>query len=433
MEYHGPVMRTLVAAVLLFAPWVQAQMAFVQQTPQLTEPFASRPVLDPVRGTVLGVRMGPELVIGEWDGVTWNPLVAQFQGSAGAPIVGCAYDLVRQRLVVARTDRVTEWDGQTFADVPVAVGPESWICYDTARQAVVGLVSQGGLSRLVVWNGQQWVVDAATGAQFSADAFLVCDEAGGRLVAMPISLSIGNIRHSSEAWQLVSGVWSQLPPPGGIHGVVGQPVYDRLQQGILCVGGGRRLVGSTWASEPLSGVGPVGEMALWSIEAYGRFAVDAAGNLVWFTTRIWSSLRPSQAPVGSLTSYGAGCPGPLGVPTLTVTGQGAYVGAGFQLTLSNVPPLGLSYPYMMAGFSDLSVLGAPIPFDLAAYGMPGCALLTSSDYLFLQHRLEIGVPALPAFVGFPMFFQGAALNMLGPNGPHMAFTPAMRAVFGVPN
>lgn len=422
-------MRLSLAMVFLVSCPAVGQMALVQVTPHVGAD--GWPVLDAGRGTVLGLREGSGLTIGEWDGATWTPSIASTVGASGE-LTGCAYDAARQRVVAVRSDSVIEWDGQSFTIVNGVASPESEVCYDAQRQAVVGLGTRNGQVRLLGWNGSQWLVDPSAPAPFSASSMLVYDARGVRLVAMPIVPNTLPPGVADSAWELAGQGWSQLPNPGGYFGSVRHPVYDSVTQSIICVGGTQRLVGSTWSDVSISGAGPHGIQAYFSTTMTYRFAVDAGGNIVWFRGSVYSSLRPSQAQAGSLTTYGQGCPGPLGLPTLELSGEGPWVGAGFSLTLTNVPPFGLAYPYMMAGFGNQTVLGAPIPLELTTYGMPGCYLLTSADFLLLHNRMDVTVPPLASFIGLPLYFQGASMNMLGPNGPGMAFTEGYHAVLGVP-
>jgi hypothetical protein len=98
----------------------------------------------------------------------------------------------------------------------------------------------------------------------------------------------------------------------------------------------------------------------------------------------------SLAPEG-VTTYGEGCTGPAGkVPRIGCRGSAVH-GKGVPIHLSKATPG--ADAFLAIGTSDSSWAGFTLPFDLAALGMPGCALWTSVDTLV--HRVTQALPPAP--------------------------------------
>jgi hypothetical protein len=132
------------------------------------------------------------------------------------------------------------------------------------------------------------------------------------------------------------------------------------------------------------------------------------------------------------TTYGAGCAGSLGAPTLAaVPGLRPTIGTTFQVDLTNLP-LGLGVITM--GFSDTLALGSvPLPADLTTYGFTGCFLYADpvvSQFLVgtgTAATWSITIPAVPAIVGLPIFQQGVSIDNVAPG---IAFSNGGKLIVG---
>ncbi len=122
----------------------------------------------------------------------------------------------------------------------------------------------------------------------------------------------------------------------------------------------------------------------------------------------------------SVVSFGTGCGG------LAALWQGEPVigTADLKVHLAGAPPLAPCA--LLVGVSDVSWLGIPLPFDLAAAGAPGCMLYTSLDALVPATTSAIGeatvtfaLPNVPAFVGLVGFLQWMAAD---PGANPLGFT-----------
>jgi hypothetical protein len=135
----------------------------------------------------------------------------------------------------------------------------------------------------------------------------------------------------------------------------------------------------------------------------------------------------------SYDTFGTGCPGALGVPTLAASPFSTpTLGQTLSVDLGNLP---VGVGLMIAGLSNTLFGGAiPLPFPLAGLGFPGCNLLI--DPLTVDTVVGPGstatwslpIPANPALAGFELFNQGASLD----TGPvFLAFSNGGRAVLGL--
>ncbi len=131
------------------------------------------------------------------------------------------------------------------------------------------------------------------------------------------------------------------------------------------------------------------------------------------------------------TTFGAGCPGALGVPTLT-GGSLPVLGTTLAVNLGNLP---VSVGLMITGLSNTLYLGViPLPLPLAGFGFPGCDLLVDPIVTDLVAGAGntatwlFAVPWVPALAGIELFNQGASLD---PGPAFLAFSNGGRAVLGL--
>lgn len=112
--------------------------------------------------------------------------------------------------------------------------------------------------------------------------------------------------------------------------------------------------------------------------------------------------------------FGAGCPGALGEPQLTLPGIHAPVlSTTFRLGLGNLP---LDLGLVITGLSDAAHGPFALPLDLGPFGMPGCSLLAAPAATALVvgsgglAHWDLPVPGDPAFMGLFLYNQGFALD-----------------------
>lgn len=117
---------------------------------------------------------------------------------------------------------------------------------------------------------------------------------------------------------------------------------------------------------------------------------------------------------GSYTTFGTGCAGTAGTPTLALTsGSRPVLGNTLSVTVGNLP-LGVGFVSM--GFSNAMQPPFALPLDLGQFGMPGCRLLAEVAAAQLvagagtNANWTLPLPANPAFVGTVFFNQAFAID-----------------------
>lgn len=125
------------------------------------------------------------------------------------------------------------------------------------------------------------------------------------------------------------------------------------------------------------------------------------------------------APIAD--TFGTGCAGSSGVPDLYIAGT-PRIGTSFATRCANLPAN--TAGFWLAGWSNTSANGTPLPANLSAFGIPGCQLLVSPDssLLFLTGisggyvSRPFSVPMVPALAGMQFYTQAAVLDVTHAGG-----------------
>lgn len=206
--------------------------------------------------------------------------------------------------------------------------------------------------------------------------------------------------------------WNQRPTtiaPGFLAGLATDPSRNRIvlldgdYPGSLTVGGSQDQHTWTYADGSVSRVptafAPVPRQSAAMTFDSNRAVVVMFGGSIGGSS-LADTWEFDLGPLASYTSYGSGCTGTFGIPTIApASGSLPRIGTTFTLQASNLP---LSGPAFLAiGFSDTVYSGAPLPLDLGVIGAPGCNLLCAIDGLYpLTNVLgtatwSIGIPVIP--------------------------------------
>ena len=109
-------------------------------------------------------------------------------------------------------------------------------------------------------------------------------------------------------------------------------------------------------------------------------------------------------------SFGQGCPGIAGIPTLGAITT-PTLGDPYSLSLSNMDPAGGSF-FMTLGFSlTTDPVAGTLPVDLTPVGAPGCSLLCSVETFFFQthttgaSQFNLTVPNSQVLLGLQVMTQ----------------------------
>lgn len=156
------------------------------------------------------------------------------------------------------------------------------------------------------------------------------------------------------------------------------------------------------------------------------------------TTAAWTRLKRELAKVRGYAftaAYGAGCSGGGITPTLVANGATSpTIGTTWMLTVQDLSASVL-LTIGAVGFQNTTWNGLPLPFDLSAFGMTGCTLLTdlaltsALTQVALTAAMPITLPNTPAIVGAQLFTQAFPL-LAGANPAGILATGAVEAVVG---
>ncbi|MEY4675120.1 MAG: hypothetical protein RL148_2904, partial [Planctomycetota bacterium] len=124
------------------------------------------------------------------------------------------------------------------------------------------------------------------------------------------------------------------------------------------------------------------------------------------------------------TPYGTGCGTPPLALDSPVTAR-PVIGTTAQAVLQNAPS---AFAFMAVGWSDQSSNGLPLPLSLAGYGMPGCDLLQSGEFLTLSMTAStpgVSVYSLPipnqvGIINIPVYLQAWAFAPAANAGSRLA-------------
>lgn len=360
-----------------------------------------------------------------WNGTQWHQITSTGSppARAGHRIV---YDSIRHVLVLfggwnnntstGFTDtweRVgTQWQQRSPVHFPAA-RTDCGMAFDSnrGRTVVFGGQVYGGSSLLNdtwEWNGTDWqqrTLPTAPAARYGPmlaydSAHRVCVLFGGGVVVGGSSFSAGDTwTWNGTAWQ-VQQPPHQPPPSAGVVGT-----WDAARARLVT--GPIPNANFSWEWD-----GHDWSLVLQAPPSQGPLAYDAGRRLIVLYGNQWQPYANhgdtwtyETANPGQCSTYGAGCPGSVGVPVLAnEPDMWPWVGDTFR---TRVAPL--------AAASSLAVfttgLAASAPLDLTGYGMPGClGLVTIASVDFAGASAgaaswSVAVPNSPAFQGVHLFQQ----------------------------
>jgi hypothetical protein len=338
----------------------------------------------------------------EWNGTIWS-----LRTTASSPpprfLHSMSYDSLRQRTVVfGGVDNqgglladTWEYDGVTWIQVSTT-GPGplqgAMMSFDSVRNQTVlfGGGTQGAVSSSTwVWNGTSWVVRSPAAAPTARQqGAMVFDPVRARIVLYG---GAGNTppTNFSDTWEwdgvnwvpasLIrgDGIWN--PGARSSHAAAYDPFSERVvlfggTDGSGCLGDAWSWNGEGWSRHLLTPTspGPRSGLQVWRDDQTNRLLLFGGACGTTFNNDLWSLALPVYA---RHETYGQGCMGSLGMPTLLVDPATApVIGTTLQLIYQNVP--GTFIP-AIAGFGYSR--GSPFPLDLTSAGLPGCQLLHSLE------------------------------------------------------
>jgi len=288
--------------------------------------------------------------------------------------------------------------------------------YDEANSRIVmfGGHDAGGASQETwVWDGTDWALLASGGPSARSNFAMAYDRTFRNIVVFGGHGSSGPL---GDTWVLGGSSWTLAQPASAPSARWGSRMTFDLNLGQVVLHGG--LTSDTWAWSGsdwtlLQTSGPslyvYNHALLFDYRSVSTIAVTGHPVSAW---QQWHFHATPPLPASS-TSFGSGCSGPSGTPSIAEVGGGAVIGGEATFVLSPAPFAGL----FALGWSNASSQGVPLPWSLAQFGMPGCDLLVDPVVLMsgvsgaaASSTLTVPIPFRFSLVGQTLFSQGISLD-----------------------
>jgi hypothetical protein len=279
------------------------------------------------------------------------------------------------------------WDGFSWSLRPTATHPfpaeQPSMAFDpaTGRFLLCTTDATNAQSYFWDWNGTNWTQRLFAGAPTASGA-LATDSLHSKIVLLDGSLNPA----PGHTWTIAGSTLAQLglalePSRRQGAGIAFDPVRNRT----FLFGGINVPVNATTGS-------------VFSLADSWEFEL---GNGAAYTT------------------YGAGCAGARGVPSIAAQGTSLpHVGQTFTLQVNNLPLTGPVF--LFAGVSNTTYGPTPLPLSLGFLGAPGCTALASGESLFLLTNVlgsavwQFAVPNAPGATFYNQaFVLDPTANALG--------------------
>lgn len=390
--------------------------------------------------------------IARWDGASWSDVgggiaypgsfpevhaMTTFDGGLGPELIVGGYFTTAGGLPASN---IARWNGSSWS--PLGSGVNAIVTSLTVCDLGAGDVLVAGgdftfaggvaVSALASWNGVAWA-PLGPGFQWVSAVCVHDDGTGPDLFA-----AVGNagtwsvVKHAGGSWTSLGSVSASFLP-----GIRGLAVADTPSGPALWVGGHFTQIagvaaqclawwnGTSWtgANPGVTGWNTSSCASIPEVEAlatYRQGGRDAlvAGGLIGSIDGVACNgigLHACVATQATFASFGVGCGGSIGVPSLRNSDCSLpWIGTQLDLVMDNLPP---ANPALMCfGLSDTQSSGTPLPASLAAFGMPGCTAYVSADVFVLLNNqtgtahYSLQVPTATALAGLPVFVQGLVVD-----------------------
>lgn len=374
-----------------------------------------------------------------YDGVTWT----QATPSNSPPPLdtyALTQDLARGVLVLfggvdsgnfpgSISDQTWEWDGTDWTQASPTTSPSSRfgaaMAYDPVRGVSVlfgGSTLSGGMADTWQYDGTTWTqVTTPTTPPARVNHPMVYDSARGTVVMFGGSSGANQL---GDTWEFDGVDWATIDSARSPAVRTGATmVYDLLRGGTVLFGGrGPSPLGDTWElrsdqwheydllTPPQS---RVNHSSSYDLTRGQVVMFGGAGASSFSDTWEFGGASPAVA------SYGLGCAGTAGSPTLDALSRPA-LGTSFDLQLNSLPATAAFFAGSV-GRASAAVPGTPCDLWIALPAVASVVLPQNGTATF-----SLPVPTTPALQGKVLFFQGLALD--SSNALGLTFSNAVRAV-----
>lgn len=398
----------------------------------------------------------------KWSGATWTPV--SFTGPVARSGHAMAYDSIRSKVVLfggtaaltgtlgtQQLNDTWEWDGSSWSLASTS-GPSprtySAMTFVASRGATILFGgAQGGSSTTNryndtwEWNGTSWTLASPLlSPSARSSSAMAHDELRNRTVLFG---GTDGPNHFGDTWEYDGLSWTQVSTTGPSPRATNQMAYaSTLGKSVLF--GGRNLTisayyGDTWtwdgtAWSQVSINGPASRLSGGLLYDSARGRVLTFGGLTAST--LWNDTWSFGPDTASVQSVGTGCAGSYGTPTLAAaTNSVPRIGSNLQMTLTQIPPVAtVCVPFF--GFNNVAFGSTPLPASLAAYGMPGCTILSDVYATYFVIGLSgtaswsLGIPLVSNLAGTHIYLQSLVFDALVGNPAGIVITNGLDAGIG---
>jgi hypothetical protein len=270
------------------------------------------------------------------------------------------------------------WDGFSLTLRPTATHPypaeQPSMTFDpgSGRLLLCTTDASNTQSYFWEWNGTNWT-QRSLASHPASGGVLATDVAHGQVVMLDGSLNPS----PNHTWTIGANTGQQL----------GLTVEPPRRQAASC------------GFDPVRG----------RLVVFGGFNAPFGSASLFGLADTWEFQMGAGA---SYASYGSGCAGSRGVPSIAPQGTSLpHAGSTFTLQVNNVPLTGPVF--MFAGLSNTAYGPNPLPLSLGFLGAPGCSLLASGDSLYLLTSVlgsAVWQFAVPNVLGVSFYNQAFAFD-----------------------
>ena len=440
---EGTMRQLTVLALLCLAGTVVGQSSWFSPTLAVNPPPRDTHELatEPISGLVYlfgGVRYPNAGQLNDtwtWDGQAWTQLASSVtpdaresfilvaNGSGGVVLFG-GYSFTAGLLNDTWTYAQGQWQTENPPTRPSPRRYHAGAC--TGHSVLMFGGSNVGTSAYYgdtwEWVGGNWVQRSPATVPFGRHSHELAFDSARSRVVMFGGYAGSNL---NDTWEWDGADWTRMfpavsPPPRNNNYMA---YHDGIHRVVVYGGAGSPIPladcwtwdGTTWSQVVFTGQTPGPRVAAMAYSPASSglvlFGVPSAG----YQGNTWITSPPIPS---TFSTFGSGCAGSNGTPTLSATSL-PVLGQAFAMQIMNLPTIA-TVVIPVVGFSTTlnnSVRGTfPLPFDLGVFGMPGCWQLVSDDFPFFMLALagqlnwSINIPPNAGLVGVTFNVQAAVFD-----------------------
>lgn len=218
---------------------------------------------------------------------------------------------------------------------------------------------------------------------------------------LPVTVNVWLTPNTFVGVERVPSAWTLVSTGTAVSAARNSPTFVDVEDFALPTGApwgiGIQTIGTGQAYTDGTGTNQAYADANLSLTLGSALASQFLSTGLLFNPRVWNG-SIYYAAIGDAVwgTFGTGCAGSNGVPTLAAAPQNwPSVGRTFTQDIGH-RPLTPTIAFLLFGFSKSFGAGQPLPWDLTFLGMPGCALrvdpLAQVGIAVLNGSASFGLP-----------------------------------------